>query len=160
MPRKKNTTTAYPMIPLRGLMVFPRMILHFDVGRAPSVAALEKAMLKNQLLVLMVQRDEEKEEHARKLTEREAVRLRSSFEAAKADGYKKYIMFLHYPPTSILQDDSRFTQIAEEYGAEQVIYAHSHGESRFHDSIEGEKNGIRYQLVSGDYLKWKPYQVM
>ena len=33
MPRKKNTTTAYPMIPLRGLMVFPRMILHFDVGR-------------------------------------------------------------------------------------------------------------------------------
>ncbi len=64
MPRKKNTTTAYPMIPLRGLMVFPRMILHFDVGRAPSVAALEKAMLKNQQLVLMVQRDEEKEEPA------------------------------------------------------------------------------------------------
>ena len=62
MPRKKNSPTAYPMIPLRGLMVFPRMILHFDVGRAPSVAALEKAMLKNQQLVLMVQRDEEKEE--------------------------------------------------------------------------------------------------
>ena len=104
--------------------------------------------------------DEEKEEHSRKLVEREAARLLSSFEAAKRDGYKKYIMFLHYPPTNILQDDSRFTQIAEEYGAEQVIYAHSHGESRFHDSIEGEKNGIRYQLVSGDYLKWKPYKVL
>ena len=52
MPRKKETTKTYPMIPLRGLMVFPRMILHFDVGRAPSVAALERAMMQDQLLVL------------------------------------------------------------------------------------------------------------
>ena len=62
MPRKKATTKTYPMIPLRGLMVFPRMILHFDVGRSPSVSALEKAMMNDQLLVLTVQRDEEKEE--------------------------------------------------------------------------------------------------
>ncbi len=61
MPRKKLTTKTYPMIPLRGLMVFPRMILHFDVGRAPSVAALEKAMMQDQQLVLAVQRDEEKD---------------------------------------------------------------------------------------------------
>ena len=104
--------------------------------------------------------DEEKEEHAKKLVERETARLCSSFEAAKADGYEKYIMFLHYPPTNILEDDSPFTRIAEEYGAKQVIYAHSHGESRFHDSIEGEKNGIHYQLVSGDFLKWKPYKIL
>ena len=104
--------------------------------------------------------DEEKEEHAKKLVERETARLCSSFEAAKTDGYEKYIMFLHYPPTNILEDDSPFTRIAEEYGAEQVIYAHSHGESRFHDSIEGEKNGIHYQLVSGDFLKWKPYKIL
>jgi predicted phosphohydrolase len=69
-------------------------------------------------------------------------------------------MFLHYPPTSILEDESLFTAMAEEYGAEQVIYAHSHGESRFYDSILGEKNGIRYSLVSGDYLKWKPMKVL
>ena len=69
-------------------------------------------------------------------------------------------MLLHYPPTNILQDDSRFTQIAEEYGAEQVIYAHSHGENRFYDSIHGEKNGIQYRLVSGDYLKWKPVRIL
>ncbi len=62
MPRKKETTKTYPMIPLRGLMVFPRMILHFDVGRAPSVAALEKAMMQDQLLVLAVQRDETKDD--------------------------------------------------------------------------------------------------
>ena len=28
------------------------------------------------------------------------------------------------------------------------------------DSIPGEKNGIRYSLVSGDYLKWKPMKVL
>ena len=104
--------------------------------------------------------DEEKEAHAKKLVERELARLRTSFEAAKADGYRKYVMFLHYPPTNILEDESGFTAMAEEYGAEQVIYAHSHGESRFHDSILGEKNGIQYRLVSGDYLKWAPLRVL
>ena len=31
-----------------------------------------------------------------------------------------------------------------------------HGQSRFHDSILGVKNGVQYRLVSGDYLKWVP----
>ena len=104
--------------------------------------------------------DEKAEAHAKKLVERELVRLRASFEAAKADGYRKFILFLHYPPTNILEEDSGFTAMAEEYGAEQVIYAHCHGEARFHDSIEGEKNGIRYSLVSGDYLKWQPMKIL
>ena len=103
--------------------------------------------------------DLQAEEHAKKIVARELTRLRTSFEAASADGYTKYIMFLHYPPTNILEKESGFTKMAEEYGTEQVIYAHCHGESRFHDSIEGEKNGIRYSLVSGDYLKWHPLQV-
>jgi predicted phosphohydrolase len=92
--------------------------------------------------------------------EREAVRLRKSFEAAKADGYTRYIMFLHYPPTNILQTESVFTRMAEEYGAKQVIYAHSHGESRFNDSILGTMNGIHYSLTSGDFLRWKPMKIL
>ena len=104
--------------------------------------------------------DEEAEERAKRLVERELVRLRASFEAARADGYRKYIMFLHYPPTNILEDGSGFTEMAEEYGAEQVIYAHCHGEARFHDSIEGEKNGVLYSLASGDYLRWQPMRVL
>lgn len=104
--------------------------------------------------------DEEQEEHARKLVDREAERLRASFESAKRAGYSKFLMFLHYPPTSVLEEDSVFTRMAEEYHAEQVIYAHCHGESRFHDSILGEKGGIRYSLVSGDYLKWAPAKIL
>lgn len=104
--------------------------------------------------------DEEAEEHARKLVERELARLRVSFEKAKEAGYRKFLMFLHYPPTNILEESSGFTQMAEEYGAEQVIYAHCHGETRFHDSIEGEYHHVVYRLVSGDYLKWNPLRIL
>ncbi len=104
--------------------------------------------------------DEKNEERSKKLVDREIDRLRASLEAARADGFRKYILFLHYPPTSILEDSSAFTRMAEEYGAEQVIYAHSHGESRFYDSIHGERNGIRYRLVSGDFLGWHPVRIL
>ena len=52
---------------------------------------------------------------------------------------------------------------AEEHSkklAQQVIYAHSHGDSRFYDSIMGVYHGITYSLVSGDYLKWRPMKVV
>ena len=104
--------------------------------------------------------DEAAEEHSKKLVVRELIRLRASFEMAKQDGFRKFIMFLHYPPTNILEERSGFTDIAEEYGAEQVIYAHCHGESRFHDSIEGMFRGRLYRLVSGDYLKWIPQKIL
>jgi len=99
-------------------------------------------------------------EHAQMLVERELKRLETSFEMAKADGYKRFIMFLHYPPTNIFERNSGFTKMAEKYGAEQVIYAHCHGENRFHDSIRGKKRGIRYSLVSGDCLRWHPMKVL
>lgn len=104
--------------------------------------------------------DEKAEARAKKLVSRELLRLRKSFELAKADGYRKYIMFLHYPPTNILEDHSGFTDMAEEYGAEKVIYAHCHGESRFYDSIHGEYRGRTYHLASGDYLRWKPLKIL
>ena len=43
---------ALPMIPLRGLHIFPNMVLHFDVGREKSVKALETAMVTNQKIFL------------------------------------------------------------------------------------------------------------
>lgn len=62
MPRKKSKKTLHlPMIPLRGLMVFPHMVLHFDVGRARSVAALEQAMMEDQQVFLVAQKDGETE---------------------------------------------------------------------------------------------------
>lgn len=100
--------------------------------------------------------DEEKEKQAKKLVSREIIRLRKSFQLASEAGYKKFIMFLHYPPTNILEKTSPFTEIAEEYGVIAVVYSHCHGENRFHDSIQGTFHGIPYMLVSGDFLNFHP----
>ena len=99
-------------------------------------------------------------EHFIKIRDRETERLRKSFELAKEAGYQKFIMFLHYPPTSIGENGSPFTKMAEEYGAEQVIYSHCHGADRFNDSFQGNVNGIEYRLVSGDFLHFKPVKIL
>ena len=46
-----------PLIPLRGLSIFPYMVLHFDVGRKKSIKALEAAMAKDQRIFLTTQFD-------------------------------------------------------------------------------------------------------
>ena len=48
---------SYPLLPLRGLTVFPYMSLHFDVGREKSVKALTAAMAGEQEIVLVTQKD-------------------------------------------------------------------------------------------------------
>ena len=50
--------------------------------------------------------------------------------------------------------------MAEEYGAERVVYSHCHGEKRFADSIRGMHHRIHYHLVSGDYLNFKPEKIL
>lgn len=59
---RKTPLSRMPVLPLRGMMVFPHMVLHFDVGRAKSVAALEKAMLDDQQIFLVAQLDAEVED--------------------------------------------------------------------------------------------------
>ena len=46
-----------PVLPLRGLVVFPKMMLHFDVGRKKSAEAIAKAMSEDQLIFLASQKD-------------------------------------------------------------------------------------------------------
>ena len=62
MPTRKKKTNAMPILPLRGLMVFPHMVLNFDAGRAKSVASLETAMEQDQRIFLTAQKDEEVED--------------------------------------------------------------------------------------------------
>ena len=46
-----------PVLPLRGLVVFPKMMLHFDVGRKKSAEAIAKSMSEDQLIFLASQKD-------------------------------------------------------------------------------------------------------
>lgn len=54
-----------PLLPLRGMMVFPYMIIHLDVGRDRSVEALEEAMVQDRQIVVLAQKDAETDEPTR-----------------------------------------------------------------------------------------------
>ncbi len=51
-----------PLIPLRGLAIFPYMILNFDIGREKSLKALDQAMLEDELVFLTSQMEAEVDE--------------------------------------------------------------------------------------------------
>ncbi|MBU7593756.1 endopeptidase La [Metabacillus halosaccharovorans] len=53
----KSTTQIVPLLPLRGLLVYPTMVLHLDVGRDKSVQALEKAMMDDHIIFLTTQKE-------------------------------------------------------------------------------------------------------
>ncbi|KKO51836.1 endopeptidase La [Paenibacillus sp. DMB20] len=55
MGPNKNKGRRFPLLPLRGLLVYPSMVLHLDVGREKSVKALEKAMVEDNLILLCSQ---------------------------------------------------------------------------------------------------------
>ncbi|KOF11763.1 peptidase [Planococcus glaciei] len=54
---KRKVTKRVPLLPLRGLLVFPTMVLHIDVGRDRSIAALEQAMLEDNIVFLATQKE-------------------------------------------------------------------------------------------------------
>ncbi|MBP7071959.1 MAG: endopeptidase La [Clostridia bacterium] len=57
MQKRKEDIKRLPLLPLRGLSIFPYMVLHFDVGREKSIRALEEAMINDQLIFLVTQKD-------------------------------------------------------------------------------------------------------
>ncbi|MGI6658505.1 MAG: endopeptidase La [Dethiobacteraceae bacterium] len=52
-----NDTKQIPLLPLRGILVFPNMVLHLDVGRERSVNALEQAMIEDNKILLVAQKE-------------------------------------------------------------------------------------------------------
>ncbi len=57
MTIEPNTITTMPVLALRGLTIFPNMLLHFDVGRGASIKALDEAMAEGLPIFLVAQRD-------------------------------------------------------------------------------------------------------
>ncbi len=53
----KKIRYTLPLLPLRGITVFPGMIVHFDVGRPQSIAAVKKAMNGDRMIFLCYQND-------------------------------------------------------------------------------------------------------
>ena len=55
--KEMNLWEVMPAIALRGLTIFPNMIIHFDVSRQKSIIAVEQAMMQEQKLFLVAQKD-------------------------------------------------------------------------------------------------------
>ena len=54
--------SSLPLIPLRGVIIFPGVALSLDIGRSASVAALREAMKSGQELIIAMQKDMSKDE--------------------------------------------------------------------------------------------------
>ena len=56
-----NETQVMPAVALRGITILPDMIVHFDISRAKSIRAVEEAMLGDQKIFLITQKDPDTE---------------------------------------------------------------------------------------------------
>ncbi|HHW07516.1 MAG TPA: endopeptidase La [Clostridia bacterium] len=57
MARNAAEVRELPLLPLRGLLVFPNMVIHLDVGRDRSVNAIDEAMNSDREILLVMQKD-------------------------------------------------------------------------------------------------------
>lgn len=95
-----------------------------------------------------------------KILARELIRLELSLDGAVRAGAKDIICAMHFPPALTPANASLFTELIERYPVSQVIYGHLHGSQAFRKGIMGEHRGVRYSLVSADYLQFRPLRVL
>ena len=88
-----------------------------------------------------------------KVHNREMERLKISLELAKKENPRSIIVALHYPP------DEKFRRLMEGYNVDLCLFGHLHA-AGFKDYNDYEENGIKYRLVSCDYLEFFPYKIM
>lgn len=100
------------------------------------------------------------DENDKKIYKREENRIRISLQAAKKNGYKKFIVITHYPPTNDKLEESLFTNLFEEYNVEKVIYGHLHGKESFKMGLKGIRNNIEYILASCDYIDFELLKIL
>ncbi len=89
-------------------------------------------------------------EHDEKLYLREAERIKLCFkevEKVREEG-DILIVMTHYPPMGLKLQDTLFTKLFEENGADKVVFGHIHGQSFF--PFRTVKGGIEYVLTSCD----------
>ncbi len=94
-------------------------------------------------------------EHDEKILRREVGRLRTSLEAA---GDREKMVFLHYPPLYQHYSCPEIMRTLTEFGVKECCYGHIHGKGA-HAAFIGEADGVRYRLVSADFLDFFPYKL-
>ena len=98
------------------------------------------------------------EAFSEKVAAREAIRLELSLQAAEKDGYAEKIVFLHFPPLNKVHHCDDLIALMEKYGVKECCYGHLHGYA-IGGAYLGPRDGIDYQLVSADFLKFMPKKI-
>lgn len=93
------------------------------------------------------------EKDDRAIYERELIRLKMSLNRLPEDTVR--IMMLHFPPFNEKRQPSGFTELAESFKINKLIYAHLHNKA-CQNAFEGVRNGIEYHLCSADHLGFMP----
>ena len=94
-----------------------------------------------------------------KIVAREAGRLKLSLESSKAYGDdKQRLVFFHFPPVFNGFVCEELVAVLQEYGIKQCYFGHIHGKYDIEQTVEYK--GIRFSLVSADFLDFKPLQII
>lgn len=94
--------------------------------------------------------------HDEKVFRRELGRLETSLKAA---GKREKLCFLHYPPRYQGYECPEILELLERYGVRRCYYGHLHAESH-RLALQGNWHGIEFQLVSADYVNFKPVKIL
>ncbi|MGN0613433.1 MAG: metallophosphoesterase [Porcipelethomonas sp.] len=89
---------------------------------------------------------------------REAGRLSASLEAAAQQSLTP-LVFLHYPPIYGNNCNYDILDVLYKYDVRHCWYGHLHGPSIKY-AINGERDGINFQLISGDFLQFEPFKIL
>ena len=95
---------------------------------------------------------ESDEEHDEKILNREVNRLKMSLDSAECE---QKLVFLHYPPVTVNSECREILNLLNEYGIKKCYYGHLHGMAVKY-AVEGEIEGIDFNLISCDRLKFTP----
>ncbi|MCD8373261.1 MAG: metallophosphoesterase, partial [Clostridia bacterium] len=99
-------------------------------------------------------------EQDNKIYLREAERFKLCFNSAnklRKEGDRLFAL-IHYPPYSIKNPETLFTELFEENKVDKVIFGHLHGETYF--PLRSQKNGIEYILTSCDKTGFKLVKII
>lgn len=88
---------------------------------------------------------------------RECGRLQMSIDAAK-EFNREIIVFIHYPPLTGDRECTQIMDVLRKNEIKTVYYAHLHGNA-INYAFRGERDGISFNLVSGDSLNFYPYLI-
>ena len=102
---------------------------------------------------------EEGEAHDEKIWNRELLRLEASIKEAVKNKPEEIYCFLHYPPVVDRNEVSDFEKLLIKYGVKKCYYGHLHSLG-LKNAFNGNKEGVDYQVVSADYLNFRPIMVI